>query len=165
MGQYLLENGLNAASLRPLAKAAGTSDRMLIYHFGSKDALLDEVLLWLADRVLAQLDASVPPTRFETVAQCADFIKQVIRAPTLREPIALWLELSAGAARGNERYAALGKQISEAQCDWLLRVLPQDTPRGLAVSLYAVVEGALVMHNVGMEALADEAITAAFAPA
>ena len=41
---HALEHGLIGLSLRPLAAAIGTSDRMLIYHFGSKDELVDAVL-------------------------------------------------------------------------------------------------------------------------
>src|SRR5690349_315476 len=41
--RYVLEQGLVGLSLRPLAAALGTSDRMLIYHFGSKDALVTAV--------------------------------------------------------------------------------------------------------------------------
>jgi AcrR family transcriptional regulator len=41
---YVLENGLIGLSLRPLAAALGTSDRMIIYRFGSKDGLVAEVL-------------------------------------------------------------------------------------------------------------------------
>ena len=41
---YLLKHGLNDLSLRPMAAAVGTSARLLIYHFGSKEALLAEVL-------------------------------------------------------------------------------------------------------------------------
>ena len=37
---YLLENGLADLSLRPLAAGTGTSARLLIYHFGSKEDLL-----------------------------------------------------------------------------------------------------------------------------
>ena len=40
---YSLENGL-PDRLGPLAHAAGTSSRMLIYHFGTRDELLREVL-------------------------------------------------------------------------------------------------------------------------
>ena len=40
LAAYVLENGLADVSLRPLAKAAGTSDRMLLYHFGSKEELV-----------------------------------------------------------------------------------------------------------------------------
>ena len=40
---YALEHGL-PDRLAPLATAAGTSQRMLIYHFGTRDGLLREVL-------------------------------------------------------------------------------------------------------------------------
>ena len=36
LAAYVLEHGLAGLSLRPLAAAAGTSDRMLLYHFASK---------------------------------------------------------------------------------------------------------------------------------
>jgi AcrR family transcriptional regulator len=35
----VLAHGLMGLTLRPLAAAVGTSDRMLIYHFGSRDEL------------------------------------------------------------------------------------------------------------------------------
>ncbi len=41
---YVLEHGVIGLSLRPLAAAIGTSDRMLVYHFASKDALVAEVI-------------------------------------------------------------------------------------------------------------------------
>lgn len=41
---YVLEHGIAGVSLRPLAAALGTSDRMLVYHFGGKDALVAEVI-------------------------------------------------------------------------------------------------------------------------
>jgi AcrR family transcriptional regulator len=44
MAAHVRLMGLAGASLRPLAKAAGTSDRMLIYHFGTKAALLTALL-------------------------------------------------------------------------------------------------------------------------
>lgn len=37
---YALEHGIGELTLRDLAAAIGTSHRMLIYHFGSKEALL-----------------------------------------------------------------------------------------------------------------------------
>ena len=41
---YVLEHGLNDLSLRPLAAVLGTSGRMLIYYFGSKDQLVLDIL-------------------------------------------------------------------------------------------------------------------------
>ncbi|MBA2456073.1 MAG: TetR/AcrR family transcriptional regulator [Nocardioidaceae bacterium] len=41
---YVLEHGIIGLSLRPLAAALGTSDRMLVYHFGTRDALVAEAI-------------------------------------------------------------------------------------------------------------------------
>ncbi|HET6166571.1 MAG TPA: TetR/AcrR family transcriptional regulator [Marmoricola sp.] len=41
---HVLEHGLIGLSLRPVAAAVGTSDRMLIYHFTSRDALVSAVV-------------------------------------------------------------------------------------------------------------------------
>ena len=50
---YVLEYGLSELSLRPLAEAIGTSARMLIHHFGSKEALLAEILAAIEGQFLA----------------------------------------------------------------------------------------------------------------
>jgi AcrR family transcriptional regulator len=57
----LLRGGLVGASLERLAAAAGTSARMLVHHFGAKQALLDAALRrcreWELDRARAELPA------------------------------------------------------------------------------------------------------------
>ncbi len=52
---YALEHGLVGLSLRPLAAALGTSDRMLLYHLGSKDELLVAIIAESTDRSVAEL--------------------------------------------------------------------------------------------------------------
>jgi AcrR family transcriptional regulator len=49
---HALDHGL-PGRLEPLARAAGTSTRMLIYHFGTRDALLSAVLERARQRQLA----------------------------------------------------------------------------------------------------------------
>lgn len=44
---HLAEHGIGDTSLRRLAESVGTSHRMLIYHFGSRDGLLAEVVRWI----------------------------------------------------------------------------------------------------------------------
>jgi AcrR family transcriptional regulator len=51
---HVLEHGLSDLSLRELAAAIGTSHRMLLYHFGSKEALIVAVIRTVED---AQRDA------------------------------------------------------------------------------------------------------------
>jgi AcrR family transcriptional regulator len=48
--RYLIEHGLTALSLRPLAKAVGSSPRVLLYHFGSKEKMVVEVLAEVRQR-------------------------------------------------------------------------------------------------------------------
>ena len=57
---HVLEQGLIGLTLRPLAAAIGTSDRMLIYHFGSRDALVSAVLARSNERAMACVRA-LPP--------------------------------------------------------------------------------------------------------
>src|SRR6187455_705660 len=47
---YVLEHGLIDLSLRPLAAALGTSDRMLLYHFRDKLDLVATILRVSNDR-------------------------------------------------------------------------------------------------------------------
>lgn len=42
---YVLQHGVGGLSLRPMAKHMGTTARMLIHHFGSKEALIADVLV------------------------------------------------------------------------------------------------------------------------
>ncbi len=52
---WVLGHGLVGLSLRPLAAAIGTSDRMLIYHFGSKEQLIVDVIRCSAMRSAQEL--------------------------------------------------------------------------------------------------------------
>ena len=51
----LLAEGISELSLRPLANSVGTSARLLIYHFGSKEKLLADALEQVRQRVEASL--------------------------------------------------------------------------------------------------------------
>ncbi len=44
VSRYISENGATDLSLRPLAAAVGVSHRTLLYHFGSKEGLVMQVL-------------------------------------------------------------------------------------------------------------------------
>jgi AcrR family transcriptional regulator len=54
VADYILSNGLADLSLRPLATAIGTSPRMLLYFFGSKERLIAQALAHIRTR--EQLD-------------------------------------------------------------------------------------------------------------
>ena len=54
---HVLEHGLIGLTLRPVAAAIGTSDRMLIYHFGSRDGLVSAVVARAGERSVVAVDA------------------------------------------------------------------------------------------------------------
>jgi len=49
--EYLLEHGVADLSLRPLAAKVGSKARLLVYHFGSKEALVTDAMIIVRDRV------------------------------------------------------------------------------------------------------------------
>lgn len=55
--RYFLKHGVANLSLRPLADAVGTSARMLVHHFGSKEDLITAVM----EQVRARLQALFEP--------------------------------------------------------------------------------------------------------
>jgi len=57
VSDHVLEHGLIGLSLRPVAAAVGTSDRMLIYHFTSRDAMVSAVVARTSERAVAQVEA------------------------------------------------------------------------------------------------------------
>ncbi|SDT39208.1 TetR/AcrR family transcriptional regulator [Jiangella sp. DSM 45060] len=62
--EYVAANGMGERSLRQIASALGTSHRMLIYHFGSKEGLFVEVARTVEERqreLLAELAAADDP--------------------------------------------------------------------------------------------------------
>lgn len=62
---HLAEHGIGDTSLRRLAESVGTSHRMLIYHFGSRDDLLADVVRRVEDEqrvVLTRTFERLPDT-------------------------------------------------------------------------------------------------------
>ena len=67
--EYLLENGVADLSLRPLAAKVGSKARLLVYHFGSRDALITEAMLVVRERVKENFAALVRNSRDPKPAQ------------------------------------------------------------------------------------------------
>lgn len=143
---HLLAEGLTKTGLRLLAEVAGTSDRMLIYYFGSKEALLDEVLQTIAADVTTQLDALLgtqPRPAAELLAQ--------LTALTMSEPfkpsIQLWFELVGLVARGQEPYLSNARILANNWIAWIASRMDDPTAEGPS-DLYAHLEGRLMLKMI-----------------
>lgn len=148
---HVLEHGMGQASLRPLAKAAGTSDRMLIYHFGSKEALIGELLGFIAGMYSAALDAALGSERPRTRQECVARILAEGSKPEMQAFVVLWWDIVAGAARGFPGYREAAQAMMTKQLAWLEGQMPEDDPdpAGGARTLMTMIEGTLMLSAVG----------------
>lgn len=110
--RYLLENGISDLSLRPLAKAVGSSPRGLLYHFGSKEKMLMAVLGELRARQRTLLGGVVAET-FEEA--CGDMWRHMSSAASEAQA-RLFFELYGTALRYPELYKEF---LDSAVNDWL----------------------------------------------
>lgn len=166
MSAHVLEHGLNTASLRPLAEAARTSDRMLIYHFGSKDILIKELLEYLAANLAGLLTRALPEKRADTRRRCVEEVLAVMRAPEVQGYIRIWFDILSAARNGHMAHGETGKQVIDLFKDWLLTRVPEteEQPEQLAAALLTLVEGVLVMDSVYREDYAQTAIEVFLGP-
>ncbi|MBU6284159.1 TetR/AcrR family transcriptional regulator [bacterium] len=148
---YVVAEGLTKLSLRPLAARLGTSDRMLLYYFDSKDELVAEVLQALSADLRAVLAASIPARRVpvRTLVEAADAL---LARPEMRSSAALCLELLGLAARGADPYATAARSLLADWIDWAETRLsgPPRGRRARAVGAVACIEGILVLRAVGL---------------
>ena len=102
---YVISRGMADLTLRPLAKALKTNARMLVYHFGSREGLMREILAGLRERGDALIQewfrrSKTPPT----LPKFLLFYWQRMRDPQLRSVVRLIFELYALALRDPRRY-------------------------------------------------------------
>jgi AcrR family transcriptional regulator len=147
---YALANGLADISLRPLASAIGSSPRVLLFLFGSKDGLTRALLARARQAELDDLATLRARPEPATLAEAGREIWAWLVAPAHRALLALWLEGYARSLLGEsgpwERFA------EQTVRDWLAllatrqsaarrRTKAGETERTL---LLAVLRGALL---------------------
>jgi AcrR family transcriptional regulator len=147
VADHVLDHGLVSASLRPMAKTAGTSDRMLIYHFGSRSLLIEAVLEHLAERVKQHLDAALPETPFPDRDAAIESIMGLLRTQEMRRFNAVWFEILGKAAAGDAVYRTAARQIMSTFAEWLEPRVPETDSdrRAQAWELLTWIEGQVVM--------------------
>ena len=156
LAQYVLEHGLNDASLRPMAAASGTSDRMLLYHFKTKDALIAELLNHIAQIMSAGLDQVLPPERFPNEDTLIQRLVTIMRTPQFQPFTRLWFDMLSSASGGQVAHRETGHAILEHFLEWMSLRHP-DCGAGAARAL-TLVEGVLIMDAMGQSAIANRAI-------
>jgi AcrR family transcriptional regulator len=153
----LAVNGLVDFSLRRAARAAGTTHKVLLYHFDGADDLLRQAIVQLRDRRIANSLALVNVAHPQTLAARVRAVWRALvgeESRVLDQAIGLMMYDS-------ERYAGLGQGASQQYLPSLLSICPPDWPeqRKLEVSelILAALRGFLIDqltsgNNAGVEA-------------
>lgn len=148
-------DGIGGRSLREVATSVGTSHRMLLHHFGSREELLLTIVEEVERRQAATL-ADLPDDPADAVAATwAD-----LRRPELRPFERLFFECYARGAQGEEPFTRL---LPAAIDGWLAAVdehAPADVDRASARLVLAVTRGLLLDlvatgDEEGVDAAAD----------
>ena len=138
---YALEHGLIGLSLRPLAAALGTSDRMLIYHFGTKDALIAEVIVRATSRSVRVIE-SLPRPRSVRAAVLS--LWRALVDPRLDRCQRVYIQAAALGILGADPYR---KAIARSDDEWTA-----------AVRDYLVASGAEARRAPRIAGLVDAAL-------
>jgi AcrR family transcriptional regulator len=106
--------GIGDRSLREVAAAVGTSHRMLLHHFGSREDLLLAIVAEVERRQMALLPELPTSPAGSFAAMWAN-----VRRPELRHLERLFFECYARAAQGEKAFAGM---VPGAVNDWLTEV-------------------------------------------
>ncbi len=160
---HLAEHGLAGATLRSIAAAVGSSHRMLIYHFGSRDGLLLAVVRAVEEEqraVMAELAAG----EGASIADLTRHMWERVADPRLHPHERLFFELYGRALQGDP---ALAPMLQWAVPAWLDRVsallvargLPAERARATARLGLATIRGLLLdLLSTGDRAGTDQAL-------
>jgi AcrR family transcriptional regulator len=113
--ESVARDGIGGRSLRALAESVGTSHRMLIHHFGSRDELMLAIVEEIESRQAATLPDLPDDPADAVAATWAD-----LRRPELRPFERLFFECYARGAQGEEPFtrlvpAAIGGWLDAAE--------------------------------------------------
>jgi len=112
---YVAQNGLSDVSLRTLATALGTSHRMLIHHFGSKEELWVEIVRTVEARQ-RELLAAILPDPEQPLAEAMRAWWKHMSDPALWPNERLFFEIYGQALQGRRHTTELLDGIVD---DWL----------------------------------------------
>lgn len=154
LSSNLLKTGLSRTSLRQLAAAAGTSDRMLLYYFKDKTEILTAVLSRIAAEVSEELAIAIPDHVAHTPTEFIAKAVEVTRSERLRPYMRLWVEAVALASRGEQPYLFISSQILQGFTDWIeTRLVGKagQAKRASAVLIMAMIDGLALLDICALE--------------
>jgi AcrR family transcriptional regulator len=134
------DRGIDATTVRDIAKAAGVSAGLLRHHFGSKDALRDTCDAYALEQLIRIKEQAVPGGQLANPA----FLTSA--HPTL---MLLMRYLIRSMVDGSAAAAGLFNQMVDATEQWFAKYNPGEfrDPRASAAVMVAMQTGLLMLHD------------------
>ena len=149
------DSGMSNLTFAGVAETLGSSDRMVVYYFPTKGALVSAVVVQLGAELQGLLEKSFgdEPSSVDDLLASAWPVLSTKRADRI---FGLFFEMIGLASAGHEPYAGLVRDIMNAWVDWLSqRVIGSraDIRRQRALSVMARIDGLLLLkRTMGAEA-------------
>lgn len=160
LADHVVTHGLSASSLRPLAKAVGTSDRMLLYYFADKAEMLTAALGQIAFRMTMLMEARKAPKPLP-----AEHLQPILLEAILDDEMwpymRVWLEIASLSAKGDPFYRAVGEQLGRGFLEWGAMQIDAPTQAQRqkdAARLLVMAEGLVVLKSIGLDDVAKAAL-------
>lgn len=144
---YFLEHGVAGLSLRPLARKIGTSARMIVYHFGSKDGLITAVMDEVRARIQKSFAGALTDSRTKPSERAIHAFWAWMIQPSNIRYLRLLFEVQVLAMQNPARYARYLERTSSSWLDIIEASLPRSRGNRIVATLYeAVVDGLLLEY-------------------
>jgi len=144
VADHLLREGFRNSGLRALAKSVGISDRMIMYYFETKEELITEAMLLLADGLASGLELALPERQASGTQIVTALVDMALREDS-KPMLTLWFEIVGLAVRGDEPYKSTARLFLSRWEEWIEGKLgPKHRHR--APSLLAQVEGEVMIR-------------------
>ena len=152
------DEGLSGLTFGRLATRVGTSDRMLVYYFPTKQDLVGEVLHEMGRQLQDALAAAIPVAARDHV-ELARAAWPVLARSAVDPTFALFFEALGLAAAGTEPYRRIAVDLLDGWATWLEGSLDgdPDVRRAEAECAIAVLDGLLLLRQLSGPAAAERA--------
>lgn len=138
-----IETGRLDVSINAIAKKIGTSGRMLVYHFGSKQEL-DRQIIGLLEKRLREKLRIIQKTSSQKTASPVDALLEMwkhLTSPEMHGLLKLTMELNQRAIQGDRETQQFLEQESQKWVDSLSELT---NDRIVALSLFHLFQGAIL---------------------
>ncbi len=159
IANHVLARGLAASQLRPLAKAAATSDRMLLYYFADKAEIIAAALDTISARLLLLLGAHAAEKPLP-LAALTERLTAVLLDDEIWPYMRLWLEIASLSARGDAFYRGVGEKLGRGFLAWGASQLECDSAEKReteAAKLLVTIEGMVLLKSLGLDDAIEQA--------